>query len=92
LNHGEKPKVIVDALLKLKYIGNLCKYLGEHFAFSDIARIEIPYDMELKVTDVLDIFQMFHAMTEAGLGDRLGEWTKTDNNISNLYKTFLSYR
>ena len=92
LNHGEKPKVIVDALLKLKYIGNLCKYLGEHFTFSDIARIEIPHDMELKVTDVLDIFQMFHAMAEAGLGDRLAEWTKTDNNISNLYKTFLSYR
>ena len=92
LNHGEKPKVIVDALLKLKYIGNLCKYLGEHFSFSDIARIEIPHDMELKVTDVLDTFQMFHAMTEAGLSDRLAEWTETDNNISNLYKTFLSYR
>ena len=48
--------------------------------------------MELKVTDVLDIFQMFHAMTEAGISDRLDEWVKTDNNISNLYKTFLSYQ
>ena len=92
LNHGEKPKVIVDALLKLKYIGNLCSFIGEHFSYAGVARIEVPHDVELKVTDVLDIFQMFHAMMEAGLGGKLDEWTETDNNISNLYKTFLSYR
>lgn len=86
LHHGEEPKVMVDALMRLKYVGNLCAFIGERFGFTGIERIEVPYDFELKVTDILTLFRMFRVLPES---EKL---VAADNNINNLYTTFLGYR
>lgn len=86
LQHGEEPKVMVDALMRLKYVGNLCAFIGERFGFTGVERIEVPHDFELKVTDILTLFRMFKSLPEA---EKL---IAVDNNVKNLYTTFLGYR
>lgn len=87
LQHGEEPKVMVDAPIKLKYVDNLCKFIGEHFNDQGIAKIDAPWDCELKVTDILSIFKMFKALSAEGLEQLL----ILDNNIKNLYLTYSGY-
>ena len=87
LQHGDEPKVMVDASMKLKYIDNLCSFIGERFSFSGIERVEVPWDFELKVSDVLGIFRMFMGLSAESLA-RLSE---CDNNLKNLYLTFKGY-
>ena len=88
LQHGEEPKVMVDATLPLKYVGNLCHFVGERFGLKAIDRIEVPCDFQLKVTDILSIFRLFSAIPVEILTDCLA-W---DNNLRNLYSTFISYK
>lgn len=87
LQHGEEPKVLVDASIRLKYVGNLCAFIGERFAFRGVERVEVPWDFELKVTDILAIFRMFKEMPSDGMSQLLME----DNNLKHLYATFKSY-
>lgn len=85
LQHGEEPKVMVDALMKLKYVDNLCAFIGERFGFTGIERAEVPHDFELKVSDILTVFRLFRTASPnliASMGD---------NNIRNLYSTFVGY-
>ncbi len=85
LQHGEEPQVMVDALLKLKYVGNLCEFIGAHFGFMGIERVEVPHDFELKVTDVLTIFRLFQTASPDVIN------SLRDNNLRNLYTTFIAY-
>jgi len=88
LQHGEQPKIMVDAPMSLKYVDDLCEFIGQHFTHTGIDRVEVAYDIKLKVSDILDLFRMFNTMQGAGACQ---EWT-CDNNLKNLYKTFLSYK
>ena len=88
LQHGEQPKIMVDAPMSLKYVGDLCELIGQYFNHVGIDRVEVPYDIRLKVSDILDLFRIFNTMQDVRLNP---EWT-CDNNLKNLYKTFLSYK
>lgn len=88
LQHGEEPNVMVDATLPLKYVGNLCKFIGDRFADTNIERIEVPHDFQMKVTDVLSLFKLF----ARGPHDLMEMCIVNSSNIANLYTTFLDYR
>ena len=88
INHGEVPKIMVDAMLPLKYVGNLCGFIGSYFEYCGVARVEVPFDMQMKVTDILSIFYMFSKMSVADIKSSLC----FDNNLKNLYDTFVGYR
>ena len=87
INHGETPKVMVDATLPLKYVGNLCGFIGDCLHHKGVSRIEVPFDMQMRVTDILSIFYMFSKMSVADVKASLC----FDNNLKNLYDTFVSY-
>ena len=87
LQHGEEPKVLVDAPIKLKYVGNLCKFIGDRFASTGVSKIEVPWDFELKVTDILALFKVFNILPEEGRKYVMAY----DNNVQNLLQTFMSY-
>lgn len=87
INHGETPRVMVDATLPLKYVGNLCEFIGSYFAYRGVSRVEVPFDMQMKVTDILSIFYMFSRISEVDIKQALG----FDNNLKNLYDTYVSY-
>ena len=84
LQHGEEPKVMVDATLKLIYVQNLCKFIADQFDYQGITHLHVPEDMEVKVTDILSLFRIFASGFDKN--QIVG-----DNNISNLYETFISY-
>lgn len=86
LQHDEEPKIMVDALMSLKYVGELCRFIGERFGESGIKRIEVPCDFQLKVSDILSLFRMFNIAPE------LVHNICGDNNLKNLYTTFIGYR
>ena len=88
LQHGEQPKMLVDASMTLKYVGDLCDFIGQHFTHVGIDRIEVPYDIKLKVSDILDLLRMFRQMQE----HKLPLESTCENNLKNLYTTFLSYK
>ena len=87
LQHGEEPKVMIDATLPLKYVGNLCKYIGDFFCDTAISRIEVPFDFQLKVTDILALFKLFNEVP----CDVLNKCLAWNNNLKNLFETFKSY-
>ena len=87
LQHGIEPTIMVDALLKLKYVSNLCQFIGERFGTSGVSRIEVPHDFELMVSDVLGIFRLFKSKPM----DVLLEMFSHDGNLRNLAKTYVSY-
>ena len=87
INHGETPKVMVDAMLPLKYVCNLCEFIGAHFDYKGISRIEVPFDMQMRVTDILSVFYMFSKMSALDIDSALC----FENNMKNLYETFVSY-
>ena len=88
LQHGEQPKILVDAPMPLKFVGNLCEFIGEYFNHIGVDRIEVPCDMKFKVSDILDLFTMFKYMQNMGWNCK---WT-CDNNLKNLFTTFISYK
>lgn len=88
LQHGEVPKIQVDALMSLKYIDNLCAFIGNHFYDLGISRIEIPHDLQLKVTDILTLFRLFKMSPDVAREIL----TMDENNMRNLYNTFIAYR
>ena len=88
LQHGEVPKIQVDALMSLKYIGNLCAFIGNHFDDLGISRLEVPRDIQLKVTDILALFRLFKMIPDVACEIL----DKEDNNMRNLYTTFIAYR
>lgn len=88
IQHGQEPQILVDASMKLKYVGNLCAFIGDHLQDRGISRVEVAHDLELKVSDVLSLFSLFKSLPESVVATALG-W---DNNLKNLYRTFLGYR
>ena len=87
LQNGEDPKVMVDATLPLKYVGNLCQFIGARFGNKAVEGIEVPCDFQMKVTDVLMLFKMFKALPP----ESEYQIQAFDNNIRNLLATYVSY-
>lgn len=92
LNHGEEPTLQVDAPIRLIYVKHLVELIVarlRHVASGGcppadrVVRMEIPWDFEKKVSEVLAIFRSF----AAGEIDASG-----DANYRNLLATFRSYR
>ena len=88
INHGEIPKIMVDATLPLKYVRNLCEFISTYFGHQGVARVEVPEDVQMKVSDVLSVFWMFSRMSEEDVKLSL----VCDSNLKNLYDTFVGYR
>lgn len=85
--NGELPEIHLDADVKLIYIASLCKYIIEQFPRNDIRRIEVPYDFEKKVSEILALFLDFKTLyLEQGIIPIL-----RDRNEINLFNTFRSY-
>jgi len=62
LINGENPTIHIDANVKLIYIDSLCKFIIERIHKSNsevIERVEIPYDFDKKVSDILSLFEKF---------------------------------
>ena len=88
LTHGETPVIQTDADVKLIYVGSLCEYILTRCTNQGgIHRIEVPYDFERKVTDILQLFETFRKLySEQGIIPVL-----RDRNDLNLFNTFRSY-
>ena len=85
LNHGIEPCLMVDAPMRLIYIDRLCKIIAERIDFSGIERVEIPWDFERKVSEMLAVFVGFK---KHGFFIPDG-FCETD--ARNLYATYVSY-
>ena len=87
LINQEEPKVMVDSDVRLIYIASLCKFIISQFSNNGINRIEIPFDFERKVTDILNLFKEFKILyLDQGIIPVL-----KDINEVNLFNTFRSY-
>lgn len=92
LNHGEEPTILVDAPIRLIYVRRLVALILDRMrqvasgtcAVADrIVRLEVPWDFEKKVSEILAIFRAFAVGEIETLGDE---------NYRNLLETFQSYR
>ena len=93
LTHGEIPQVLQDNVVKLIYVGNLCNYILNKIrkvrdcSLVAVERDMIPHDMEMKVTDILSLLEIFKMLYfEQGIIPAL----KNKNEV-NLFNTFRSY-
>lgn len=87
LINDEKPTVMVDNDVKLIYVGSLCKFIIAQFENKGVSRIEVPYDFERKVTEILALFEQFNDLyNKQGIIPALN-----DANDLNLFNTFRSY-
>ena len=83
LNHGEEPKIQVDATMRMIYIKNLCRFVFSHVDDKGVSKMPVPWDFEKKVSEILEIFRGFQ---NGQLPDA------NDSNSGNLYETYISYR
>lgn len=87
LVNGEQPHVMVDSEVKLIHVGSLCQFIISQFDEKGVRKVEVPYDFEKKVTDILAIFEKFKELYfEQGFIPEL-----KDRNEVNLFNTFRSY-
>lgn len=88
LTHGEIPTIQTDSTVKLVYVGTLCDHIIQRCMNpGGIQRVEVPYDFERKVSEVLGLFETFN-------GQYLGQGTipvLKDRHDLNLFNTFRSY-
>lgn len=82
LQHGEEPKILVDAPIRLRYIKNHCQFIGEYFNFRGITKVDVPWDFEKKVSEILALFRSFVGTDSCD---------SADQNVQNLFETFVSY-
>ncbi|MEG2036265.1 MAG: NAD-dependent epimerase/dehydratase family protein [Mucinivorans sp.] len=84
---GEQPTIVVDSDVRLIYVGSLCKFIISQFAEKGIRKIEVPWDFEKKVSEILTLFENYKCTYfEQGCIPAL-----RDCNEVNLFNTFRSY-
>lgn len=87
---GEQPKIDVDGSINLIYVSSLCNFIIStinNTPKSSIKRVEVPYDFEKKVSEILSLFDYFNdTYTKSGFIPAL-----KDSNEINLFNTFRSY-
>jgi len=97
---GEQPKIEVDGLIKLIYVGSLCQFIISKIKESEkekqksdtnsIERIEVPYDFESRVSEVLAKFELYRELY-------LKEWiipplaSRDDLNLFNTFRSYIDY-
>lgn len=87
LINGEQPSVINDSNVKLIYVASLCRFIISQFNNKGINQVEVPFDFENKVTNILEKFVQFNEVyTKQGNIPYL-----EDCNDVNLFNTFRSY-
>lgn len=90
LTHNEKPKVEVDSFVNLIYVGSLIEFIYSEINKQTnilIERVDVPYDFEKKVSEILTLFELFKELYfNKGIIPPL-----KDNNEVNLFNTFRSY-
>ncbi len=87
LLHGERPTVIVDNKVQLIYVGSLCRFIASRFNIGGVNRVDVPYDFQKSVTEVLNLFEYFtEVYIKQGATPELN-----DINEINLFNTFRSY-
>lgn len=87
LVNGEQPTVLTDSCVKLIHVGSLCRFVLEQFGQRGIRRVEVPWDFERKVTEILALFERFKELYfDQGIIPPL-----KDRNEVNLFNTFRSY-
>ncbi|MBO6035048.1 MAG: NAD-dependent epimerase/dehydratase family protein [Paludibacteraceae bacterium] len=87
LINGEEPQILVDNNVRLIHVGSLCRFIISQFSNSGVKRVEVPYDFEMKVTDILAKLRDFNNLyTLHGIIPNL-----KDCNDINLFNTFRSY-
>lgn len=84
---GEQPAVLVDSNVKLIHVASLCRFIMAQFEEKGIRRVEVPWDFERKVSDVLQLFGNFKTLY-AGQG--IIPELKDRNDVA-LFNTFRSY-
>lgn len=87
LVNGEQPAIQVDRDIKLIYVASLCRFIIALFSERGIRRVEVPYDFEKKVSEILALFENFKSLYfEQGIIPSL-----RNTNEVNLFNTFRSY-
>jgi len=94
LTHGESPEVKVDSVVRLIYVGSLCKHIisritaVQTLASPVVERDAVPYDFERKVTEILAQLEVFRTQYfELGIIPFLE--TKDDINLFNTFRSYI---
>ncbi len=87
LVRGEQPVVQIDTDIKLIHVGSLCRFIISQLEQNGVRRINVPWDFERKVSDILTLFESYKALYyDQGIIPPL-----RDVNEVNLFNTFRSY-
>lgn len=87
LIHGERPEIHVDSSVKLIYVGSLCRYIQGLFVQKGQMHLEVPFDFERKVSDILSLFERFK---EQYVDQGIIPYIEDIHEI-HLFNTFRSY-
>jgi len=84
---GEQPKILNNINVRLIYVGSLCEHILKLISNKSINRIDIPFDFESSVSEILALFERFKAdYIDKGIIPAMA-----DQNEINLFNTFRSY-
>ena len=89
LTHGEQPEILQDSNVRLIYVGSLCRYIIDKIcsACNTIERVEVPYDFERKVSEILASLNNYKEL----YFDKGYIPVLNDVNEVNLFNTYRSY-
>lgn len=89
LTHGEQPKIDVDGLLKLIYVGELAEHIYRVIA-TDKSQVELPlpHTAEKKVSELLSLLETYKAQYfEQGIIPKLS--TQFEVNLFNTFRCYI---
>lgn len=87
---GDQPTIINDSSVKLIYISSLCQFILNNIRGEGIRKIEVPYDFERKVSEILTLFQQFKE-TYFDKGYLPFLVNKDDVNLFNTFRSYIDY-
>jgi len=87
LTHGKAPEIKIDDYVKLIFVKTLCERMTEYFSFTGVGKIWVNHEAELKVSEVLSLFNLFRRIfcEEKVIPNFKNQSEK------NLFETFCSY-
>lgn len=88
---GDEPTIIVDNSVRLIYVASLCRFVMAQFNERGIRRIDVPWDIECKVSEILELFRYFKELyLEQGIIPVL-KW-RDDINLFNTFRSYIEPR
>ncbi|MFH0759007.1 MAG: NAD-dependent epimerase/dehydratase family protein [Bacteroidota bacterium] len=89
LNHGEEPAIHVDQLLRLVYVGELTKVMGECILQGTPApEYRVPHTSEMMVSEILQLLKGYKA-GYAGKGELPQLKNAFEINLFNTFRCFM---